>query len=38
VTEAFEFDRYFTVTGDKFSALTMIEEKKPAGTEKGNNT
>ena len=37
VTEPFELDWYFTVTGDKISALTMIEEKKPAATKKGNN-
>ena len=30
VTEPFELDWYFTVTGGKISALTMIEEKKPA--------
>jgi hypothetical protein len=37
VTEPFELDWYFTVTGDKISALTMIEEKKPAATKKGKN-
>lgn len=30
VMEPFELDWYFTVTGGKISALTMIEEKKPA--------
>ena len=37
VTEPFQLDWYFTVTGDKISALTMIEEKKPAATKAGNN-
>ena len=37
VTEPFELEWYFTVTGDKISALTMIEEKKPAATKEGNN-
>jgi len=30
VTEPFELDWYFTVTRGKISALTMIEENKPA--------
>jgi SnoaL-like domain len=30
VTEPFELDWYFTLTGGKISALTMIEEKKAA--------
>jgi hypothetical protein len=30
VTEPFELDWHFTVKNDKISALTMIQEKKPA--------